>query len=70
MSKMFSSWQGSEELFSVEPLAPHGTVSVRRSVVLSSTRNSEIVRPLGARTRPPPQMDIDDEMAESKWWHL
>lgn len=51
----------------MEPLAPHGTVSVRRSVVLSSTRNSETVRPLlGARTRPPPQMDIDDEMAESK----
>ncbi|XP_046667814.1 E3 ubiquitin-protein ligase UBR5 isoform X3 [Homalodisca vitripennis] len=56
---------GSEELFSVEPLAPHGTVSVRRSVMLSSNRSGEITRPLGTRTRPPPQMDIDEEMAES-----
>lgn len=59
--------QGSEELFSVEPLAPHGSGSGRRSVLLSSSRSGEMLRPLSARARPPPQIDMDEEMADSEW---
>ncbi|XP_054273224.1 E3 ubiquitin-protein ligase UBR5 isoform X2 [Macrosteles quadrilineatus] len=57
---------GSEELFSVEPLAPHGSVSGRRS--MAGGRGGEISRPLGARSRPQPRMDMEmehDEMVES-----
>lgn len=60
--------QGSEELFSVEPLAPNGSrSSVRRSAgLLSSSLGNESVQPLGTQARPPPQIDMDEEMAESK----
>lgn len=53
----------------MEPLAPHGNVSIRRGVILSGGRSSDLSRPLGLsgpRSRPPPsQMDIEEEMVES-----
>ncbi|XP_075236131.1 E3 ubiquitin-protein ligase hyd isoform X1 [Lycorma delicatula] len=61
---------GSEELFSVEPMAPHGSISSRQRVILGSgSQAADLTRPLGlsgSRSRAPvSQMDLEEEMAES-----
>uniref|UniRef100_A0A1B6DHC7 HECT-type E3 ubiquitin transferase n=1 Tax=Clastoptera arizonana TaxID=38151 RepID=A0A1B6DHC7_9HEMI len=59
---------GSEELFSVEPLAPHGNVSsLRRGILSTEERSRDNPRPIGlsgSRARPLP-VDIEEEIVES-----
>lgn len=54
----------------MEPLAPHGSMSLRRGVILSEDRSGDMPRPMGlsgSRARPiSTQMDMEEEIADSE----